>query len=82
MPDYTPYQQRIIKNYFKNKRYSEGLKILTSKVANRIADHSGTKLSGVPPRNNKNVTRIDLTFVHECDGMFIFGNHTGFAFSG
>ena len=40
------------------------------------------KLSGVPARNNKNVTSIDLADVHERDRMCIFGNDTGFEFAG
>ena len=40
------------------------------------------KFSGVPARNNKNVAGIDLASVHECNRIFIFGNHTGFEFPG
>jgi hypothetical protein len=40
------------------------------------------KFSGVPARNNKNVAGIDLANVHQRDGMFIFGNHTGCQFAG
>ena len=39
------------------------------------------KFSGVSARDNKNVSGIDLALVHECNRIFIFGNHTGFEFS-
>jgi hypothetical protein len=34
----------------------------------------------MPPRNNEHVAGIDLSNVHQRDGIFIFGNDTGFEF--